>query len=344
MNRSPRTVALVVIAAVLLLTAGCLGGGGPDSQATSGGNGNGNGNGNGADQSDEAGAGADRAGVQASQRSIIRSGSVELEVDDFDDTQQMLTRTVREHGGFVSDSRIETNERDNESYKSGEIVFRVPQENFSVVVNQTQTMGDLQSVDVESEDVTDQLVDLNARLENLRAERERLRALYENASDTEAVLEVQDELSDVQEEIETLEAEQKALERKVALSTLRVQMREPMPDSDPIDAEDWTDTPVLVAFLESINDVIASVQTLIVAVAYALPYLVVYVPLIGGAFYGVMRLRRWRNGSSSPPAVNHIGTADGTVEDEPNGQNGASEEDSPAKDDDSSGDGDESTE
>jgi hypothetical protein len=282
---------------------------------------------NGADQSDEFETGADRAGVQASQRSIIKSGSVELEVDDFDDTQQTLTRTVREHGGFVSDSQIETNERDNETYKSGEIVVRVPQGNFSIVVEQARTMGDLQSVDIESEDVTDQLVDLTARLENLRAERDRLRALYENASDTEAVLDVQGELSDVQEEIETLEAEKKSLERRVALSTLRVQMREPSPDSEPIDAEDWTDTPVLVAVLESINDVVASVQTLIVAVAYVLPYLVVYVPLIGGIFYGVVRLRRWRNGSSSPPVVNPIGTADETVED-----------------DDSAGGGDESTE
>ena len=336
MNRSPRGVALVVIAAMLLLTAGCMGGGGPGEQANGGGNGNGNasGNGNGnaaaADQSEEVGATADRGGIQASQRSIIRSGSVELEVNDFDDTQQTLTRTVREHGGFVSDSRIETDERDNETYKSGEIVVRVPQQNFSLVVEQAQAMGDLQSVNIESEDVTDQLVDLNARLENLRAERERLRALYENASDTAAVLDVQDELSDVQEEIETLEAEQKSLERQVALSTLQVRMREPQPDSEPIDAEDWTDTPVLVAFLESVNNAVASVQTLIVAIAYALPYLVVYVPLIGGAFYGVMRLRRWRSGSSSAPVTTPIGTAD--------------EGDSPSEDDDSPEDGDESTE
>jgi len=331
MDSSPRSVALVVLAAVLLLTAGCLGGGGPGAQADGGGNGNGNGNGNENDdaaaQSQEVGADADRGEIQASQRSIIRSGSVELEVDDFDDTRRTLTGTVREYGGFVSNSRIETNERDNETYKSGEIVVRVPKGNFSIVVNQTRTLGDLQSVNIESEDVTDQLVDLNARLENLRAERERLRALYGNATDTAAVLDVQDELS--------LEAEKKSLERRVALSTLRVQMREPQPDSEPIDAEDWTDTPVPVAFLESVNDVLTSLQTLIVAIAYALPYLVVYVPLIGGAFYGVVRLRKWRSGSASPPVANPIGTADETVQDVGN---------SPAADDDSPEDGDESAE
>lgn len=337
MNRSRRSVALALITAVLVLTAGCLGGGGPMEDSASG-NGNGNGNGNGDEAAQSAGVGAEAGsgGVQARQRSIIRTGAVELTVDDFDATRQALTRTVREQGGFVSDSRVDTDERDNETYKSGTVVVRVPRGNFSTVVDQARTMGELESVNVESEDVTDQLVDLDARLENLRAERERLRALYQNASDTDAVLDVQEELSDVQEEIETLEAEKQSLERQVALSTLRVQLREQQPESESTDAEDWTDTPALVAFLDSVNGVITSMQTLIVTTAYLLPYLVVYVPLIGGTVYGISRLRKWRNSSPSSPAVDSSGTApaDRTAASETGDESESAERESTATDDD----------
>jgi len=321
MDRSVRRTVLVLAAVVLLLTAGCLGGGGPETQSNMGGNGNGNGNGD---------AGADAAaesdgygGVQASQRSIIRTGSVDLEVDDFDDAQQGLLGTVRDYGGFVSGSEVETHQRHNETYKSGQIVVRVPQENFTTVVDQAQTLGDLQSVNVESEDVTEQLVDIEARLSNLRAERDRLRALYQNASDTEAVLDAQEELSDVQEELERLEAERQSLERRVALSTLRVELRERPPEPAPTEGED--ETSVVAAFLASVDGVVNSLETLVVAIAYALPYLAVYVPLIGGALYGVVRLRRWRRGPSPPVTPDPAETGDDA---------------SPARDD----DGDEQTE
>jgi chromosome segregation ATPase len=119
------------------------------------------------------------------------------------------------------------------------------------------------------------LVDLEARLSNLRAERDRLRTLYERANTTEDVLAVQRELSEVQGEIERLEAQKRSLEQRVAYSTLTVELREPGPVRDYV-REEWYDTPVLEAFLESVNGVLVVGRALVVAFAYALPYIVAF--------------------------------------------------------------------
>lgn len=309
MGVSIRRRAVVGIAlGLLVLTAGCVGGaqlaggGGDGGQQASGSQ-----DVEAAAEEPETGDGAGDGPAQFRGRAIIQTGQVELQVEDFDATQRNLTTTVEQYGGFVSDSRVEVSRVDNATYKTGRLVVRVPRENFSTLMTRAQAMGEVQSVSTDSEDVTDELVDIGARLENLRAERDRLRGLYRNASDTEDVLAVEERLSDVQGEIERLEARQQSLKRQVALSTIRVELREPRPEPGPIDADRWFDTPVLVAFLDSVNGVITSLRALVVASAYGLPYAAVYGPLVVGAVYGVRRWRRGR-GDGSPSEAGFAGT------------------------------------
>jgi len=288
--------------------------------------------------------------AQVRDRSIIRTGQVRLRVDDFDATQRNLTRSVRRYGGFVSDSSVEVARADNATYKSGTLVLRVPRENFSALLTRTQTAGEVESVNRNSEDVTDQLVDMNARLENLRAERERLRQLYRNASDTEDVLAVEERLSDVQGEIERLEARQQSLQRRVALSTVRVELREPRPVLRP-DTDRWFDTPVLAALLQSVDGALTSLRALVVAGAYGLPYAVVYGPLVVGAAFGVRRLRRGRGGdpgpeprpaeSTGPSSEDDAGDPGGDRPDgDPDADTGGPDGDDPGSDDQDDGESD----
>ncbi|MFB6177986.1 MAG: DUF4349 domain-containing protein, partial [Halobaculum sp.] len=90
-------------------------------------------------------------------------------------------------------------------------------------------------------------------------ERERLRELYRNASDTEAILAIERRLSEVQGKIERLKAQRKELRRRVALSTIRVELREPEPEPEPDPSgQQWYDTPVVAAFLNSANGVVVT--------------------------------------------------------------------------------------
>jgi hypothetical protein len=289
------TTAAVALA-VLLLLAGCGGaanagaggdGGGGyafDSGASSGGRGVED-----AAAGESSGSSVD-AGAVLQQRALVKTGRVVVEIDDFRESRANLTAAVEEYGGFVSETHVQRRGPENHSYVYGTLVFRVPADRYDELLADAEAEGEVIVSETDVDDVTDRLVDLEARLENLRAERDRLRELYERANTTEEVLAVQRELSDVQGEIERLEAQQRSLERRVAYSTLAVELREPDPTPRYV-PERWYDTPVLTAFLDSVSGVVVVGRAMVVAVAYALPYLLAFgapVALLGAA---VWRLR-----------------------------------------------------
>jgi hypothetical protein len=292
---SRRTLTVVALAALLLL-AGCNGAansGGADVARSGGGDG-GAATQAAADASVEKEAGTTGGGdattnLNAVQdRALIKTGTVTVEVADFERSRSNLTSAVEGYGGFVSDTEQEVRTVDNESYVVGQVVLRVPAEQFDALLADARAQGEVQSVQTNTRDVTDQLVDIEARLENLRAERDRLRELYQDANDTEAVLQVQRELSDVQQEIERLEAKKTSLERQVAYSTLTVRLQEPRPTPEFTPPEQWYDTPVLSAFLQSVDGVVVVARALVVGVAYALPYVLAFgtpIALFGAAVW-----------------------------------------------------------
>jgi len=212
---------------------------------------------------------------EVQSRARIKTGELSLQVEDYEATRSTLTRRVRQHGGFVSDVSQRQHRKGNRTWSTGEITLRVPAENFSALRNDTKGTGVVLREDISTRDVTDQLVDLNARIENLERQRDRLRTLYDQANETEELLAIQAELSDVQGEIERLEAQRESLRRQVSYSTLTVELREPEPGALQIDPPAYHERPLVDAFLSSVDGVILLVQSAVVTVAYALPYLVV---------------------------------------------------------------------
>ena len=301
-----RRGSLATVCCVLLVVlAGCAGAGG-GSDAGGGGDGAATGvevdaeataapdsgdAGSGGSSSGAGGAGAN-VNAQMADRQLIYEATVELRVDDYEAASAALTEMVRERGGYVGSSRTEVRGEGNETWTTGRLVLRVPSGNYSGAMEAINATGEVRSVDQSTQDVTSQIVDLEARLESLRAERDRLRELYDRANDTEDVLAVQRELSDVQTEIERTEAQLQGVERRVAYSTITVELREPRPDYEPPERSAWYETPLTEAFLDSVQGVIVLGRGAVVLTAYALPYLfVLAVPAVGVA-WGYRHARR----------------------------------------------------
>jgi len=204
------------------------GGGGDAAQASSG---------DGAGASAEGGQGAVSGQPVQVDRAIIRTGTVELRIENFDTARAAIADSARSHGGYVSGSGSTLHTRDNESWTTGYVVVRVPSDQFSDVLSGARTRGTVLNEETRTEDVTDQLVDIEARLTNLRERRDRLRSFYEQANSTDELLRIEEELSSVQSDIEQLEAKKRSLEQRVSFATLRVELEEPepgrMPDEDP---------------------------------------------------------------------------------------------------------------
>lgn len=233
-----------------------------------------------------------RAALAAEQR-LIRTGQLSLTVDEYESADGEVRAVVTDYDGFVSEATRETRERDDEEYTVGELVVRVPSDDFDATVDDLEALGEVERASTESRDVGEEVADLDARLENREAERDRLRDLYEDANTTEDVLAVQSELADTQEEIERLEARLASLEERVALATIRVQLAEEPPETEPDEPEAWYDTRVSAAFLESVSGVGIALRAAVVAAAYAAPYVITAtVPLALVGFVIARRMDR----------------------------------------------------
>jgi hypothetical protein len=292
----------VAATVVLVLLAGCSGAGLSDNSGDGGDTSlsRDGGDGGGAPEAEPeataaAASSADDAtgtsGQVRADRAIIRTATVSAEVDSFENASDSLRELVESRGGFVATSNREVERRGNETWTRGRLVLRVPSENFSDVYAGARGVGTVESATSDRQDVTDQLVDLNARIENLEAQRDRLRALYENASDTEEVLAVEERLSEVQGEVERLEAKREALRNRVALSTVTVTLHEPRPEYTPEPKPGFHETGLVSAFVSSVNGVVVAFQSIAVALAYALPYVLAFGLPIAGLAAVVYRFR-----------------------------------------------------
>lgn len=261
------------------------------------------------------GAGDVAAGA-ATNRKLIRTATIELRVQDFDAAASNLTRMARSGGGWVQSRHREVRTVDGKEYTVGQLVLRVPAKDFSSYFQRVQGEGEVQSASTNTKDVTDQLVDIEARLENLRAERDRLRELYEEANETEDVLRVERRLTEVQGEIERLEARQRNLQNRVAFATITVHLSEPRPEPpEEPPAPKWYDTPIVSAFLESVDGVATTLRALSVAFAYVAPYLAVFGTPAVAVAYAV------RNGGLNRPRIPWLDGGDGDSDRE-NGDGG----------------------
>lgn len=293
---------LVVALSVVLLLAGCTGmggnpAGGDGAELATGGGGDAGSEpaAEGAQQQradtsgGDGGSGSVQVDAAAQQRAIIKTGQMVVEVENFSESRATIASQARQYGGYVSGSNQRLHRTGNETWTSGYVVVRVPNEQYRAMQADVADEGTVLSEETNTEDVTDQLVDLEARLENLRQRRNRLRTFYDEANDTEELLRIEDQLSEVQGQIERLEAKQRSLEQRVAFSTIRVELQEPEPGISQIRTQ-YHEQSLTAVFLQSVTDVYVFGRATLVTLAAAAPWLgVLALPA-----FGLRRLLRGR--------------------------------------------------
>jgi hypothetical protein len=106
------------------------------------------------------------------------------------------------------------------TYSGASLRLRIPTQAFTNVVGAVETLGTVTGRHVETEDVTAQYVDTDARLKNKQVLRDRLRGLLEKATEVKDVLAIETELNRVQSDIDAMEALIKGLKGRVDFATL----------------------------------------------------------------------------------------------------------------------------
>ncbi|HEY0217562.1 MAG TPA: DUF4349 domain-containing protein [Cellulomonas sp.] len=248
-----RRAGAVALAALLL--AGCsAGGGSADStvrqdQAAGGAEQAGPAEVGGADSATDAGQGsgsgtdaAEAVDADAGGRQVITTGEVTLVAPDPRAAADAVVDVVEGAGGRVdarqetagdpaADPAAGTGSEDGSSVdpdaiapdtSSAALTVRVPAEEMTTTLDALDGIGEVDRLDLRSDDVTGSAQDLDARIRAARVSVTRLEDLLARAATTADVIAAEETLAQRQSSLEQLESERARLGEQVALSTLTI--------------------------------------------------------------------------------------------------------------------------
>lgn len=156
-------------------------------------------------------------------REIIQRAALTVRVSDAAEAAKRAERIVEEVKGFVEASSIEAR---TGAKPQARLTLRVPATKLTAVLDELEKLGTRISRNVSREDVTSQIVDMDARVRNLRAQEAALLEIFKRATKIADVMEVEQRLSHVRLDIERLEAQRSRMRELVALSTIELTLDE----------------------------------------------------------------------------------------------------------------------
>ena len=224
--------------------------------------------------------------VKHSLPQLIKRAELALIVNSLDNTIRAASDMVKQQQGDLLGLKDEKLPNDIRHTVSMQI--RVPQDRLDSSLGKLAQMGTVQSRSLSGEDVTDQLVDYQARLRNLRKTEDTLLKIMERSGSVGDVLKVAQELSNVRQSIERISVQLKNLQNLVAYSIITLKLEEAV-------SIRTSERTLESRVQETWNTSTHSVSEFSISLVTLSLWLVVYSPyllLLTAAIYGYTRLRR----------------------------------------------------
>lgn len=237
--------------------------------------------------------------TEQQQRLIIRTGTMNLEIETYNDAETKINELVKNLNGYTSASTSSLNAAGK---KQGSITIKVPAEKFDELIAKLGEIGTISSQNISSNDVTEEYIDLAARLKTERELEQRLITLLDTkAGSLSDIIEIESKLATVRQKIESVEGRMKFLRSQAAYSTLTVSIFEPsLLETSSGGGFFYEIGQAFKDGLEGFTDVLK----IIITAAIALIPLLIFVGLL---IFFVVRLIKWYNkkrGTKQPVQAN----------------------------------------
>jgi len=209
------------------------------------------------------------AALPSLDRLVVRNVSLTLVVPNVQDAYRQVERIAADQGGVIAGSQIR---QDGDRFTAS-VTVRVPADatTYQATLDRLRAIADrVVEEQGQTQDVSEEYVDLESRLRNLRATEDSLLVLYGRAGRLEDVFAVQREITNVRGQIEQIEGRKQALERKAAMATIALQLREPA-TLTPRQRE-WSPVDVAADALGALSGVLRGVSTVAIWLAIWLPF------------------------------------------------------------------------
>jgi hypothetical protein len=247
-------------------------------------------------QAPQQGGGAAPAQYLQESRAIVYTGSITVQVANVDQAATQATAIATAAGGFIG-----ADKRSRDSGRPTAILeLRVPSGKFGGAVDELARLGRQEARNVDTDDVTQESIDLDAKITSQRASVGRTRALFAQAKTISEIVSVEGELSKREAELATLEARKRKLDDLTALSTITATLLGPSPTAAVPKKDDDDKAGFLDGLRTGWNGFLGALSVVLAILGFLLPFAAVLgIPAL--LAWRILRRRR-RPAPTTPPA------------------------------------------
>lgn len=203
------------------------------------------------------------------EQKLIKTGSFDILVDDFDEVLGNVKQSAKQLGGLV----VSTNDSGVGEDRSVKITVKVPATAFDTFVEKVKGYASVvNSYTEDTTDVTKTYQDLEARLKNEKALESKLVEILGKATKVSEILEVQRELSQVQQNIEVMESQLKYYNSQIEMSSVTISM-ELSSESLEVTGDKWQPVGVFKEAVASLVMLLKDLGTFVIWAAVFSPVL-----------------------------------------------------------------------
>ncbi|GAB1694479.1 DUF4349 domain-containing protein [Krasilnikovia sp. M28-CT-15] len=248
---------------------------------------------------DKAQPGAQAPNLAVDQRSIIYTGSVTVRVKNVNTAAAQVAAFATGAGGFVGGDNRNSGTPGG-SGDHGSLTLRVPSAKFGAVIDQIAGLGTEQQRATNTEDVTEQVVDLDARIATQQARVDSGRRLLAQAKTLNDLVMLENEVGTRQADLASLQAKKRRLADLTALSTITAELLGP--EAAAVDEPDGP--PGFLAGLKGgWNALVASLSVLLTVLGALLPWLLALGIPAYGIFWLIRRYARRPHLATAPAGM-----------------------------------------
>lgn len=176
--------------------------------------------------------------VAPAEPSVITTGYLTMSAEAPAATADDISRLVTDAGGRVS-SRSDYTPVDF-GQPSSYLEVRIPSDEFESIVESITELGSVQEISVNTQDVSLQKIDLDARIQVLDVAIERLASLLAEAETTTDIVTIESALTERQAERDSLQSQRDYLGDQTLFATLSINVITPA-DATPADPDGFSD-------------------------------------------------------------------------------------------------------
>jgi hypothetical protein len=226
-------------------------------------------------------------------REVVSTANVTLRADDIAAAKERAAAAVEAAGGYVYAEQGQFGDR-----PSATMTFKVPPDRFRSVLAGLGELGTVDSQDVSTDDVTEQVIDLDSRIASAEVSVARVRGFLDRATNVIEISSFESELLRRETDLEKLRAQKRALGGRIDLATIVLTVQPPV-----VAAEQHAETSELPGFVDGLaagwRAFVGALTVLLVVLGAVLPFLPVVAIALGAVWWVRRRQPATRDASAS---------------------------------------------